>query len=525
VSEPFRILDLGCHDGFIGRWAASQIDGDVAFYGMDLHPDACEHARRRGYVEVVQANGMEAPEHFEPHSFDAVVAFEIIEHVPDPDAFLAVCERMLKPGGRIYVSTPDGTFGEGNNPHHLRALRAHDLSEILRRRGDLVDMAVGGDTVTTAAYIPRERLGEIAIYTGPGWAPWSPIDIEKKGLGGSETAAVRLAEELSALGWVVTVYGECEKSIYRDIVFMHHRCFDPTERRAAFISSRMPEVFDRPINAPVRLLWLHDTDCGDRITSERAERIDHVLTLSGWHSRHVAGMYPFLREKIRQTRNGIHLPYFTRELDEPRAQRLIYTSSPDRGLDVLLELWPKIKAKAPDAVFSFCYSDVYDAVAAQDPVIGAFRERLQGMMEQPGVQPLGSLPQPDLVRLMRTSRVWAHPSYSTVSDGPFFETSCIGAMEAQAAGCLAVASEWGALRETVRVGRLIGGKPGTTPWKKQLVAAIVEGLLLDDVAAWAQEKGPEQAPGWGWAGVAEQISGLLDGEVQAFEAHYPALTP
>ena len=532
MAEPFRILDCGSHDGFVTLWLARQLreEGhEVYVAGVELNAQAVATAQRRFDEEginasFVEANALDAAEHFEPHNFDAVVCFELLEHVPVPEALLAACEQMVKPGGVIYCSTPDGTFGTGNNPHHLRALRAHALAELLRRRGDLRDMEVGVDGVTTAAYTPRRRLGEIAIYTGPGWAPWSPIDIEQKGLGGSETAAVRLAEALSAHGYVVTVYGEVEKCQYRDITFMHHRAFDPTVRREVVISSRTPEIFDRPVNSRVRMLWLHDVDAGPRLTAARAERIDHVLTLSHWHSQHVGGTYPFLRPKIRQIRNGIHQPYFERPLDEERAQRLVYTSSPDRGLDVLLELWPKIKAKAPDAVFSFCYSDVYDRIAEQDPTIGAFREKVAGMLDQPGVQPLGSLSQPELVRLMRTARVWAHPSWNSIAGEPFYETSCIGAMEAQAAGCLVVASGWGALPETIRVGRLVNSEPGGTRWKRALVSSIVEGLTLPEVQAWAEEKGARQAPNWGWEGVADQIVGLLDGEVRAFEPHSPTMT-
>lgn len=525
MAEPFRILDQGSHDAFVTLWLARQLrekGHEVYVAGVELNAQAVATAQRRfdeeGFdASFVEANALDAAEHFEPHSFDAVVCFELIEHVPVPEALLDACELMVRPDGVIYCSTPNGTFGAGNNPHHLRALRAHDLAELLRRRGDLRDMEVGVDGVTAAAYTPRRRLGEIAIYAGPGWASWSPIDIEQKGLGGSETAAIRLAEALSALGYVVTVYGEVEKSIYRDITFMHHRTFDPTVRREAVISSRIPEIFDRPVNARVRMLWLHDIDAGPRLTAARAERIDHILTLSRWHREHVSGRYPFAREKVRQTRNGIHRPYFERPLDEPRAQRLVYTSSPDRGLDVLLELWPKIKAKAPDAVFSFAYADVYDRIAEQDPTIGAFREKVAGMLDQPGVQPLGSLSQPDLVRLMRTSRVWAHPSWASIAGEPFFETSCIGSLEAQAAGCLVVASGWGALPESVRVGRLVNSEPGGARWKRALVAAIVEGLTLPAVQAWAEEKGTQQAKHWGWEGVADQIAGLLDGEVRAFE--------
>lgn len=524
MSDPIRILDMGMHDGSISAWLAEQLAGDdveVIVDGLELNPATAEIARERlgkhlGAVKVADARN--AAFEFSWDAYDAVVCFELIEHVPDPGALLAIAERMAKPGtGRVYVSTPDGTFGAGGNPNHLRVYRANDLAELLRRRGYLQDMTVGQDGITVASYVPGERLGEIAIYTGGAWKQWSPLDIERSGLGGSETAAIRLAQQLSELGFVVTVYGEVEQCCYRDVVYRHHLTFDPTERRELVISSRIPELFDRPVNARVRMLWMHDTDCGERLTERRAEPIDHVLVLSRWQQAHVGGMYPFLRKKIRRIRNGIELAYFTPKPGEQRKQRLVYTSSPDRGLDVLLELWPEVRKQVPDAVFSYCYADVYDAVADQQPELRDFRDKVARLAEQPGVQPLGSLPQPELARLMRTSMVWAHPSWASPLEQPFHETFCIGAVEAQAAGCAVVASEWGALKEVVKVGQLIGAKALGGRWRKAFVAEIVRGLTDAETQAHAQEAGPAAVAEMGWDGVARQIAGLVDGEEFAFE--------
>src|SRR5581483_11961414 len=195
---------------------------------------------------------------------------------------------------------------------------------------------VGGDGVTAASYVPGKRRGDVAIYCGPGWEQWSPHDIERKGLGGSETAAIRLAQHLSDLGYVVTVYGEVEQCAFRDVIFRHHSVFDPMERRQAVICSRIPELADPRINAASRMLWLHDTDAGDRVTERRAEAFDHVLCLSRWHATHVRGLYPFAKEKVRRIRNGIELAYFEGKAPQ-RERRVLYTSSPDRGLDILLE--------------------------------------------------------------------------------------------------------------------------------------------------------------------------------------------
>lgn len=509
-----RVLDCGCHDGFVGmfllhEWDRVERGEDLEIDGLELHPRGVAEASRRGYRIVKRGAAEDADRLFQPGSYDAVVAYELLEHVPDMNATLAVLERMLAPGGVIYVSTPDGTFGEGNNQHHLRALRSIDLAELLRRRGVLQNMGVGQDGICIGAYKPRPSRGELAIHTGPGWQRWSPLDIDDKGLGGSETAAVRLADALSEEGWTVTVYGDVDQGVHRNVVYRHHETFDPLERRDVFLSSRYPELFDRPVNAGRSMLWMHDTDAGDRLTPERANQIDDILVLSGWHQQHVLRLYPFLRESPRIIRNGIDLDRFMQQ-HAARRPRVLYTSSPDRGLDLLLELWPRVRKHVPKAILEFCYSPVYFEIARQDPRLKAFQERIEKLSQQKGVKALGSLSQPALARLMCESLVWCAPSYNTVHNQPFYETSCIGAMEAQAAGCHVVASAWGALTETVQVGTLIDAEPLSDRWKDHLIAAIIDGLTHTPTQEHAQRIGPQVAAALGWQPVAGRITELAE---------------
>ena len=267
--RQFRILDLGAHDGFVTNFIARKYaEADITHLrvdGVEANPDAArifnQRMKRDGIPGKCRVGLAEnAPDLFRPGSYDVVVAYELIEHVPDVEGFLDAVEEMVKPGGRIYISTPDGTFGAGSNPHHLRAYRASDLFDLLRRRGVVHDMAVGGDTITVGCYSPiREPRPTVDIYAGPGWEQWSPMDIESKGLGGSETAAVRLAEALSEQGSIVTVYGEVERCAYKQVQFRHHGAFDPTEHRDMLIVSRIPEVFSRTVNADTKIFWMHDT--------------------------------------------------------------------------------------------------------------------------------------------------------------------------------------------------------------------------------------------------------------------------
>lgn len=134
-----RLLDVGCGNGDFLRDARSA-GWDVQ--GTDLDPVAVEIARRSG-VPVWQGPYDTAP--FEPASFDVITTHQVIEHVPDPLAFLRALYAWLKPGGLLWIGTPNldcpihEKFGEfyGNlhPPQHMVVFNQKSLANLTHAAG------------------------------------------------------------------------------------------------------------------------------------------------------------------------------------------------------------------------------------------------------------------------------------------------------------------------------------------------------------------------------------------------------
>jgi SAM-dependent methyltransferase len=96
--KPASLLDVGCGRGFLLSQLATKIDAEL--YGIDVYELESEGWT---YKKGDLTKGLP----FGDDSFELVVFGEVIEHLPDPDYLLEEIWRVLKPGGKVIVTTPN----------------------------------------------------------------------------------------------------------------------------------------------------------------------------------------------------------------------------------------------------------------------------------------------------------------------------------------------------------------------------------------------------------------------------------
>lgn len=100
-SDHIRLLDIGCGYGFFLKQFKD--NPHIQLFGVEISVKAAKEASK--YVENLYRETAENISFTE--SFDVVVAFELIEHLLDPPAFLKKAHHFLRDDGRLFLSTPD----------------------------------------------------------------------------------------------------------------------------------------------------------------------------------------------------------------------------------------------------------------------------------------------------------------------------------------------------------------------------------------------------------------------------------
>lgn len=320
----------------------------------------------------------------------------------------------------------------------------------------------------------------IAFIDPGGWNYTVDAPFERP-MGGSISALCYLAPELAQRGHAVTVLNGVRSAAESRGVRLQSLS---AARSASYLNAfdavvlvglAQGRVLRRKVGVTVPMvLWTphaHDQPAV-RELSRQNERWSWTgfAFVSDWQRQCYEKFFQVPREKGRVLRNAVS-PAFAGENDavpwfaagEPPV--LFYTSTPFRGLDVLLRAFPAIRAEFPRTRLRVYSSmGVYQIAPADDK----YRTLYDQCRSMDGVDYIGSIGQSRLAKELAGAAALGYPS-------TFAETSCIAALEAMAVGAAVLTTRLGALPETT------AGLASMVEWQAD------EGRLAASFAAMAVE--------------------------------------
>ena len=336
-----------------------------------------------------------------------------------------------------------------------------------------------------------------AFVADGGFEPWTGSDILKKGVGGSETYIIEMARYIQKQGkFKVVVFCNCRgPEVFEDVEYIPLAGFHPFAKNVPIhtcMVSRFSEYVPVAIHGQVENLYmvLHDlTPSG--VVLPLHPKFKKVFCLSEWHVSHFLSIFPQF--------NGITVPFYYGidvnkfasdsaslsesaskgdkssgnirfDIVEPKVKnKFIYSSFPNRGLLQLLQMWPNIIARHPDASLHI-YADVDGKW-----VNGVEREMMIQVKQllnyyngnkANNIHYHGWVSKSELADGWKTAEYWFYPC-------TFRETFCLTAVEAALSKTACITNGLAALENTVaNRGICVTGDACTKEWQNRALDAL-----------------------------------------------------
>jgi glycosyltransferase involved in cell wall biosynthesis/tetratricopeptide (TPR) repeat protein len=416
---------------------------------------------------------------FEIHKFYNVV----LSAVGDVDGALKSCITALKTGRGDEDVRVNGLMYKA---HLARERLETNLSDLLStydvggvRADEYVRDTLGllvkklPSNLKTPELQSRAPVKTVALVCGHQWLSWTPLSGPP---GGSEIAIVELSKRLAARGYDITVFASpTEGGIYDGVRWVPKPYPEETDEFDLLIGWRGLDRIGGGL-AKRRVLWLHDMHV-QFVTPERLSKIDVVAVNSEWHRDFIKPQLPGLRFEVLGA--GLDPKRFqaaaTRNL-----HRCVWASSPVRGLDFMVSIWPSVRREVGDASLDVMYGfetslNMYRKENNQAAI--AKIETMQKICEEtPGVILHGRVSDEKYPEVLLGAGVWAYPS--SESNNTFSETFCVSAVESICSGLRVVCTPSGALAEVASPSafRQVYGPRDAPGYREKFIKAIIEAM-------------------------------------------------
>lgn len=307
-----------------------------------------------------------------------------------------------------------------------------------------------------------------------GFNQWSGKNILTTGVGGSETYIIEMARYIQKSGlFDVVVFCNCERNeIFEDVEYRRLNeffVFINENKVHSCVVSRFSEYLPVAFRSSTENVYLviHDlTPSG--IVIPIVPKFKNIFCLTEWHVQYFIERFPILKHLTVPFYYGIDGNKFMNKnnIIQKIPYKFIYSSFPNRGLLPLLQMWPKIYKKQPNASLHI-YADV-NGKWVNDVVPEQMKEvrRLLSEYNHMNIHYHGWVDKQTLADAWLSADIWFYPCI-------FMETFCLTALEAATTRTFVVSNDLAALQNTVGDrGAVIKGDASTKEWQSNALEIL-----------------------------------------------------
>lgn len=158
-----HILEIGSGEGYGIEYLSSKADQYTAIDKFPSQYNISDSEKKKVHFHQMSVPPLE---NLADNTFDFVVSFQVIEHIKDDNFFIREIYRVLKPGGKLILTTPNREMSITRNPWHIREYLSNELEDLVKKIFNNVEMkgVFGSEKVMKYYQANKESVAKITRF-------------------------------------------------------------------------------------------------------------------------------------------------------------------------------------------------------------------------------------------------------------------------------------------------------------------------------------------------------------------------